>query len=275
MLVALGRVSEAAEALSTFLEGNPSSSEAALELAEIRLKAGDASGTINVLSSVEGFSPKQQQRATYFIARSLLESGKAADAEHKLKTIKDPPAWLAADIAVALAECRLQQDDVGEADKIMETFIEENSRLPDCPWPSPARPGCALKARLRARNSAAGQPIRARNARRAVLSRQERTLLKTEKPPAFQRVLKSQSLSGERCASHFAASPDCRGTRRKALKIAQAGRDFAIASCLGRPGRGDDTGCRCLLSASRRGIGLEAPHLKIPQSARYSQACRQ
>ena len=184
MLVALGRVSEATEALSTFLEGNPSSSEAALELAEIRLKAGDASGTINVLSSVEGFSPKQQQRATYLMARSLLKSGKAADAEHKLKTIKDPPAWLAADIAVALAECRLQQDDVGEAEKSWKLLSRKIRVFPDCPWPSPRSTGfMPTKARLRARNSAAGQPIReTRTARRLPCSISEGTSCAPAKP---------------------------------------------------------------------------------------------
>ncbi|MGB7794572.1 MAG: tetratricopeptide repeat protein [Terrimicrobiaceae bacterium] len=261
MLVALGRVSEAAEALSTFLEGNPSSSEAALELAEIRLKAGDASGTINVLSSVEGFSPKQQQRATYLIARSLLESGKAADAEHKLKTIKDPPAWLAADIAVALAECRLQQDDVGEADKIMETFIEENSRLPGLPMAFAAldrvyaHEGAASSAELR---RWAADP---RNSQRAALAlfylgRNELRSSKAEK----SRQLFSEFL--EKYPSHFlassaraelAASQIAAGRAQEALKTAQAGQGFRNSFVLGQAqaalGRYEDAAASFLQAA--------------------------
>ena len=242
MLVALGRVSEAAEALATFLEGNPSSSEAALELAEIRLKAGDASGTINVLSSIEGFSPKQQQRATYLTAQSLLESGKPADAEDKLKTIKDPPAWLAADIAVALAECRLQQNDVAEADKIMETFIEENSRLPGLPAAFAAldrvyaHEGAASSAELR---RWAADP---RNSQRAALAlfylaRNESRSSKAEK----SRQLFSEFL--EKYPSHFlassaraelAASQIAAGRAQEALKTAQAGQGFRNSFVLGQ-----------------------------------------
>ena len=63
----------------------------------------------------------------------MLASGESAKAEEKLRTVKDPPARLAAGVAVALAECRLQQEDAGEAEKILETYIEENSRLPGLP----------------------------------------------------------------------------------------------------------------------------------------------
>ena len=67
------------------------------------------------------------------IARALLTSGEPAKAAEKLKEVKDPPAILASHLAVALAECRLQQQDAGEAERVMETFIEENSRLPGLP----------------------------------------------------------------------------------------------------------------------------------------------
>ncbi|MFZ0711248.1 MAG: tetratricopeptide repeat protein, partial [Terrimicrobiaceae bacterium] len=133
MLDALGRASEAANALSEFLEKNPSSSDAALELAEIRLEVRDGAGAIAALSSVGSFSPRQQQDAAFLNARALLESGEPAKAEEKLRTIKDPPARLAASVAVALAESRLQQKDAGEAEKIMESFVEENAPLPDLP----------------------------------------------------------------------------------------------------------------------------------------------
>ena len=232
-----------------------------MELAEIRLKAGDASGTINVLSSVEGFSPKQQQRATYLIARSLLESGKAADAEHKLKTIKDPPAWLAADIAVALAECRLQQDDVGEADKIMETYIEENSRLPGLPAAFAAldrvyaHEGAASSAELR---RWAADP---RNSQRAALAlfylgSNELRSSKAEK----SRQLFSEFLA--KYPSHFlassaraelSASQIAAGRAQEALKTAQAGQGFRNSFVLGQAqaalGRYEDAAASFLQAA--------------------------
>ncbi len=134
MLCALGRASEAAEVLSGLLKKSPATSgDAALELAQIRLDAKDHAGAMSSLSSAEGLSPEQQQQAIYLTARALLASGQAAEAERKLKEIKDPPARLAASVAVTLAECRLQQQDAGDAERIMEGFIEENSRLPGLP----------------------------------------------------------------------------------------------------------------------------------------------
>jgi TolA-binding protein len=131
MLCALGRAPEAAEALAAFLKKNPNSAgEAALELAQIHLNAKDHAGALSVLSSAQGFSQDQQQYATFLIARALLASGEPAKAEEKLKEIKDPPARLAADLTVALAECRLRQGELGDAERIVEAFIEENSRLP-------------------------------------------------------------------------------------------------------------------------------------------------
>jgi tetratricopeptide (TPR) repeat protein len=242
MLAALGRFSEAAETLSIFLKENPSASDAALELAEIRLKVGDATGMISVLSPIEGFSPKQQQRATYLIARGLLESGQPAKAEEKLKTIKDPPAWLAADIAVALAECRLQQNDVGEADKIMETFIEENSRLPGLPAAFAAldrvysHEGAASSAELR---RWVADPRDSQRAALALfyLARNEARSSKAEK----SRQLFSEFL--EKYPSHFlangaraelAASQIVAGRAQEVLQTAQAGQGFRNSFVLGQ-----------------------------------------
>jgi TolA-binding protein len=134
MLSALGRMPEAAEVLSGLLRKNPAASgDAALELAQIRLAAKDYAGALSALSSAEGLSPEQQQQAVFLTARALLAAGRAADAEEKLKEIKDPPARLAAHLAVTLAECRLQQADAADAERIMETFIAENSHLPGLP----------------------------------------------------------------------------------------------------------------------------------------------
>jgi TolA-binding protein len=156
MLCALGRTSEGAEVLSAFLQRSPvASGDAALELAQIRLDAQDHAGAMNALSSAEGLSPEQQQEAVYLTARALLSSGRAAEAEQKLKEIKDPSARLAASLAVALAESRLQQEDPGDAERIMEGFIEENPRLPALPAAFQAldriyaRGGAASSAELR------------------------------------------------------------------------------------------------------------------------------
>ncbi|HEY5741493.1 MAG TPA: tetratricopeptide repeat protein, partial [Terrimicrobiaceae bacterium] len=110
-----------------------SGQEAALQLAQIHLAAQDHVGAMSVLSSVDGFSLDQQTHAIYLMARALLASGEPEQAEKKLKEVKDPPAALAASLAMAFAECRLKQGDAGDAERIMETFIEENSRLPELP----------------------------------------------------------------------------------------------------------------------------------------------
>ena len=134
MLSALGRRSEAAKVLSKLVKSNPAASgNAALELAQIHLDVKDHAGALSALSSAEGLSPEQQQQATFLAARALLTAGQVAEAEQKLKEIKDPPARLAALLAVTLAECRLQQEDAADAERIMEGFIAENSRLPGLP----------------------------------------------------------------------------------------------------------------------------------------------
>ncbi len=234
MLDALGRASEAANALSEFLEKNPSSSDAALELAEIRLEVRDGAGAIAALSSVGSFSPRQQQDAAFLNARALLESGEPAKAEEKLRTIKDPPARLAASVAVALAESRLQQKDAGEAEKIMESFVEENAPLPDLPAAFAALDrvyayeGAASSAELRR------WAADSRNGQRAALAlfylaRNEARSSKAEK----SRQLFSEFL--DRYPSHFladearaelSASQIAANRPQDALQTAQAGRGF-------------------------------------------------
>ena len=87
--------SPSADVLSELLNKNPAASgDAALELAQIRLDAKDHAGALSVLSSAEGLSAEQQQQAIFLTARALLAAGQAADAEKKLKDIKDPqPGW--------------------------------------------------------------------------------------------------------------------------------------------------------------------------------------
>jgi len=133
MLVALRRVPEAAGILTEYLKKNPEANNAALELAGILINAGDAAGALKSLADLPAATPEQQQLADYLGARALMISGEFQPAEEKLKAIEDPPAALASGIALASAECCLQRKDTDAAEKILEKFIEENSRLPGLP----------------------------------------------------------------------------------------------------------------------------------------------
>jgi tetratricopeptide (TPR) repeat protein len=206
MLSALGRRPEAAEVLSALLKENPAASgDAALELAQIRLDAKDHAGALSTLSAAEGLSPEQQQQAIFLTAHALLAAGQAVDAEQKLKEIKDPPARLAARLAVTRAECRLQQADAAEAERIMEGFIAENSGLPGLPDAFEAldriyaQGGAASSAELRR------WAADSRNAQRAALAlfylaRNEARASKSEK----SRQLFSEFLA--QYPSHFLAN---------------------------------------------------------------------
>ncbi len=233
MLDALGRTSEASEALSSFLKKNPSSGEAALKLAEIRLELGDPGAAIDVLSAGE-FSPQQQQDAAYLVARALLASGESAKAEEKLRTVKDPPARLAAGVVVALAECRLQQEDAGEAEKILETYIEENSRLPGLPAAFAALDrvyvyeGAASSTELRrwtadsknGQRSALALFYLARNEARSSKGEKSRQLFSD-----FLAQYPSHFLADE-ARAELSASQIAAGRAQEALQTAQAGRGF-------------------------------------------------
>ena len=205
-----------------------------MELAKIRLKVGDTTGAIGVLSSVEGFSSEQQQNAAYLTARALLASGESAKAEEELKTIKDPPARLAAGVAVALAECRLQQKDAGEAEKIMETYIEENSRLPGLPAAFAALDriyayeGAASSTELRrwtadsknGQRSALALFYLARNEARSSKAEKSRQLFSE-----FLAQYPSHFLA-EEARAELSASQIVAGRAQEALQTAQAGRGF-------------------------------------------------
>ena len=233
MLDALGRASEASEELSIFLNKNPASGEAALKLAEIRLDLGDPAGAIGVLSARE-FSPQEQPDAAFLVARALLASGEPAGAEEKLRTIKDPPARLAAGVTVALSECRLLQEDPGEAEKIMETYIEENSRLPGLPAAFAALDrvyvyeGAASSTELRrwtadtknGQRSALALFYLARNEARSSKGEKSRQLFGD-----FLAQYPSHFLANE-ARAELSASQIAAGRAQEALQTAQAGRGF-------------------------------------------------
>ncbi|CAN5558279.1 hypothetical protein BH09VER1_BH09VER1_38450 [soil metagenome] len=130
MLKALNRSPEAIAALAAFYGQKPDSAATALELARTYLEMGNEASALKVLGTLHGASSREQQIAEYLAARALLMGKQAAQAEEKLRGLHDPPAMLAADIAIALAEARVLQGDRTEAEKSLEVFIDTNSRLP-------------------------------------------------------------------------------------------------------------------------------------------------
>ena len=127
---ALNNETQALSALGAYAETHPGDNDVLLEWAGMLLDSGDAAGARKALSHFHNASPEQQLIADYLDARALMLFGKFAQAEAKLKAVHDEPAALAAALAIALAECRLNQRDPGDGEKILETFVEENSRLP-------------------------------------------------------------------------------------------------------------------------------------------------
>jgi hypothetical protein len=148
-----GRISEAAEALSVFSKETPVRRAMRRRVGAIRLDS-------RITRKRYVFSPPSGDFPGATATRHLsdqprLIGGWQPATEEKLKEIKDPPAQLAAQLAVALAECRLRQNDAADAERIMEAFIEENSRLPGLPDAFEAldriyaRGGAASSAELR------------------------------------------------------------------------------------------------------------------------------
>lgn len=130
MLRKLQRGTEASEGLVAYLAKHPGSQAVTLELAAFLVDAGDAAGAEQILSALQNPSPENQPHADFLNARALILSGNFHEAEARLQALSDPPAPLAAGVVLARAECRLQAKDPAEAEKILETFVEENSRLP-------------------------------------------------------------------------------------------------------------------------------------------------
>ncbi|MFZ4682462.1 MAG: tetratricopeptide repeat protein [Terrimicrobiaceae bacterium] len=133
MYNAMHQAPRAAAILKTFLERKVVSNRIALELAGIQVNNGDAAGVMQSLATLQNVSPENRQLAEYLGARAEMISGDYPAAAARLKSIQDPPADLAAGVAVSLAECSLNLKDSNEAERILEQFIEENSRLPGLP----------------------------------------------------------------------------------------------------------------------------------------------
>ena len=130
MLRLLNRETEAVGELTLHHQSHPGSPAVALELAALLIDAGDAEGARRVLTELTDLMPEHRPVADFLIARTQVLTGNHAAAEAQLERLADLPANLAAGVVLARAECRVRQNDPAEAEKILETFVEENSRLP-------------------------------------------------------------------------------------------------------------------------------------------------
>lgn len=129
-LISLGQTAEAVAVLSDHLGKNSQANDAVIELARNLVSMRDAAGAQKALSLLKEPSATQQANASYLAAKALMLLWKYGPAEEQLTAIQDPPAALAADIVIARAECLLGRREAGDAEKILEAFVEENSRLP-------------------------------------------------------------------------------------------------------------------------------------------------
>ncbi len=126
MLKQLWRVGDALAVLAARTKAAPGEELVALELAEQSLDAGDVAGAAAALARVQAISPK----ANYLRGRVLLARGEVSQAQALLETITVCLARFAAGRDIARAECEMHFKEPAEAEKILESFIEENASLP-------------------------------------------------------------------------------------------------------------------------------------------------
>lgn len=126
MLKQLWRVGDALAVLRARAKAAPDEELVALELAEQSLDTGDVAGAAAALAPVQAISPK----ANYLRGRVLLAQGEVSQAQALLETITVCPARFAAGRDIARAECEMHFKEPAEAEKILESSIEENASLP-------------------------------------------------------------------------------------------------------------------------------------------------
>lgn len=126
MLVVLDRTPEALSILSKRVDGFPKDEAAALELASQSLDANDLATATKALAGVQS----ESARANYLRGRVLLSQGEVSQASAVLNLISEKPARLAAGIAITKAECAIRLKELEEAEKTLESFIEDNAALP-------------------------------------------------------------------------------------------------------------------------------------------------
>lgn len=122
----LWRSREAVAVLKARSKAAPGDEAVAIELAEQLLDSGDPAAASAAMSGLQSVSA----RANYLRGRILLAQGEPAQARAVFDTITSCPGRLAAGLAIARAESELQLKEPAEAEKILESFIEEKSFLP-------------------------------------------------------------------------------------------------------------------------------------------------
>jgi TolA-binding protein/thioredoxin-like negative regulator of GroEL len=120
------RSRDAIAVLKARAKAAPKDEAVELELAEQSLDAGDPAAAGAALSGLQGLSA----RANYLRGRVLLEQGEPAQARAVFDSITSCPGRLAAGLAIAKAASELQLKEPAEAEKILESFIEEKPFLP-------------------------------------------------------------------------------------------------------------------------------------------------
>ncbi len=126
MLKKLWRVGDALAVLQARAKAVPGEEDVALEIAEQSLDAGDIAGAAAALAGVQALSPT----ANYLRGRVLFDQGEVSQAQAVLETITVCPARFVAGRDIALAACEMHFQEPVEAEKILESFIEENAALP-------------------------------------------------------------------------------------------------------------------------------------------------
>ena len=270
MYNAMQQAPRAAAILKAFLEKKTVSNRVALELAGIQVNTGDAAGVLQSLATLRNASPEQRQLAEYLGARAQIISGDFPAAASRLKGIQDPPADLAAGVAVSLAECSLNLEDTSDAEKILEQFVEENSRLPGLAAVFTAldrvyaADSAASGSELRNWSNDSKNPVRAalakfyqaRNEGRSGLKEKSRQLYNEFLAQYPGHTLANEAL-GELAASHLSA-----GEAAQALAVALKGGgpqlDFLQGQALSRMGRYKEAAGEFLQAAERPEIRIEA-----------------
>jgi len=125
MLNALG---QAQKAISLLASVPAPSNGIALELAEMRLDAGDAKGAAAALTELKNPDQREVQTVAYLGGRIALALGNIEEARHLLQSVTRPAAHIAGARIVALSECDLRQNKAADAEKNLEDFIDGNPR---------------------------------------------------------------------------------------------------------------------------------------------------
>ncbi len=133
MLQALGRTPEAESILVSFLERYPDAPEPSLALAGVRLAAGQPARALEGLQAMQNVPAASGLLKNFLSARAALALDRTEQAGAFLQAIKTPPAGLAADLTILRAEYLVGKKDISGAEKVVETFIDENASLPGLP----------------------------------------------------------------------------------------------------------------------------------------------